>query len=259
MARLTTSDYRGILEVLDVAAQGDTSDPFGADLLEALRKLIPSDAVSYADYDPVRRYRRAHARIVGQWAPLTAEQARAFRRLLHGDPLAPAPHRLGVAVRISDALPRQAWQQHPLYQEVAHPGGVEHMLRLWLAIPSEILGGLDFDRQGRDFSDRDQLVLQTLAPHLIRLRLRAELAAVSPKKHVHGRLTPRERDVLDLVAAGMTNRNIAQALHIAPGTVRKHLDNVYAKLNVPNRAAAVALVPARAPSHIPIPTTGSPE
>jgi DNA-binding CsgD family transcriptional regulator len=240
MARLTTGDYRGILQVLDVSARGESGDPLGVDLLEALRKLIPSDAVSYADFDPVRRNRRAQARFVGQWALMTAEQSQAFRRLLHSDPLAPQPGRLGVAVRISDALPRRAWHQHPLYQQVARLVGVEHMLRLWLATPFEILGGLDFDRQGRDFSDRDRLVLQTLAPHLIQLRLRADLAAVSLKQQLRFRLTPREHDVLELVAAGMTNRKIAQALHIAPGTVRKHLDNIYAKLNVPSRAAAVS-------------------
>jgi DNA-binding CsgD family transcriptional regulator len=53
-------------------------------------------------------------------------------------------------------------------------------------------------------------------------------------------LTDREREILELVAAGKTNAEIAEAIWIAPGTVRKHLENVYEKLGVHSRTAAVA-------------------
>ena len=54
------------------------------------------------------------------------------------------------------------------------------------------------------------------------------------------RLTRRERQVLDLVAQGLTNAQVATVLWIAPGTVRRHLENVFAKLEVHTRTAAVA-------------------
>jgi DNA-binding CsgD family transcriptional regulator len=53
-------------------------------------------------------------------------------------------------------------------------------------------------------------------------------------------LTAREREVLAWVARGKTNPEIAQLLWLAPSTVRKHLENVYAKLGVNTRTAAVA-------------------
>ena len=53
-------------------------------------------------------------------------------------------------------------------------------------------------------------------------------------------LTPREREVLDLVAEGLRNADVAERLSIAPGTVRRHLENAYAKLGVHTRTAAVA-------------------
>jgi len=53
-------------------------------------------------------------------------------------------------------------------------------------------------------------------------------------------LTEREREVLELVAAGKTNAQIAETIWIAPGTVRKHLENIYEKLGVHSRTAAVA-------------------
>jgi DNA-binding CsgD family transcriptional regulator len=53
-------------------------------------------------------------------------------------------------------------------------------------------------------------------------------------------LTGREREVLAWVARGKTNAEIAELLWLAPSTVRKHLENVYAKLGVNTRTAAVA-------------------
>jgi DNA-binding CsgD family transcriptional regulator len=55
------------------------------------------------------------------------------------------------------------------------------------------------------------------------------------------RLTPREREILDLVGKGRTNAEIAEALWLSPGTVRRHLENVFAKLGVHTRTAAAAL------------------
>jgi RNA polymerase sigma factor (sigma-70 family) len=52
-------------------------------------------------------------------------------------------------------------------------------------------------------------------------------------------LTSREREVLDLVADGLTNGEVAQRLWISPGTVRRHLENAYAKLSVRTRTGAV--------------------
>jgi DNA-binding CsgD family transcriptional regulator len=53
-------------------------------------------------------------------------------------------------------------------------------------------------------------------------------------------LTARERDVLSWVARGKTNAEIAEVLWLAPSTVGKHLENIYAKLGVGTRTAAVA-------------------
>ena len=53
-------------------------------------------------------------------------------------------------------------------------------------------------------------------------------------------LSQREREVLELVAAGNTNRQAAARLFITEATVKTHLLNIYAKLGVSDRAAAVA-------------------
>ena len=53
-------------------------------------------------------------------------------------------------------------------------------------------------------------------------------------------LTPRERDVLRLVAEGHSDREVAEALFIGQGTVRSHLASIFGKLEVSSRTAAVA-------------------
>lgn len=56
---------------------------------------------------------------------------------------------------------------------------------------------------------------------------------------VGGRLTAREREVLALMAEGRTNRQIAEALVLSDKTVKRHLSNIFDKLGVSSRAAAV--------------------
>jgi DNA-binding CsgD family transcriptional regulator len=53
-------------------------------------------------------------------------------------------------------------------------------------------------------------------------------------------LSHREVEVLAKVAAGGTNRDIARELSISPHTVRRHLENIFTKLDVSSRAAATA-------------------
>lgn len=65
-------------------------------------------------------------------------------------------------------------------------------------------------------------------------------ALVLKERREEVRLTSRERDVLSWVARGKTNAEVAELLWLAPSTVGKHLENVYAKLGVSTRTAAVA-------------------
>jgi DNA-binding CsgD family transcriptional regulator/tetratricopeptide (TPR) repeat protein len=58
--------------------------------------------------------------------------------------------------------------------------------------------------------------------------------------HLDLNLTRREQEVLRLVAEGHTDREVAEILVISPRTVNRHLSNIFVKLDVPGRAAAVA-------------------
>ncbi|WP_228518181.1 helix-turn-helix transcriptional regulator [Curtobacterium sp. VKM Ac-1376] len=65
-----------------------------------------------------------------------------------------------------------------------------------------------------------------------------QLATAVPK-HASGLLTSREREVLQLVSEAYTNKEVAARLHIAPGTVKRHLANICDKLHAVSRLDAV--------------------
>jgi DNA-binding CsgD family transcriptional regulator len=116
--------------------------------------------------------------------------------------------------------------------EFATPGALRLLGDYLGAVPErlpEALGDTPVLRDGR------RLVADALGAAVL---LREEPVIPAP-------LTARERDVMRCVAAGKTNAEIAQLLWITPGTVRKHLENVYGKLGVNSRTAALARLPAQ--------------
>ncbi|MDX1435333.1 MAG: response regulator transcription factor [Anaerolineales bacterium] len=72
-------------------------------------------------------------------------------------------------------------------------------------------------------------------------RLMAGIARTphTPKSDAH--MTPREKEILALVAEGMTNRKIAQKLSVSENTVKYHLRNIMQKLGAQNRTEAVTI------------------
>jgi DNA-binding NarL/FixJ family response regulator len=61
-----------------------------------------------------------------------------------------------------------------------------------------------------------------------------------PAEEVHPELSPRESEVLQLVAKGATNREIGDSLFISENTVKTHLQNIMEKLHLANRSQAAA-------------------
>jgi DNA-binding NarL/FixJ family response regulator len=74
-----------------------------------------------------------------------------------------------------------------------------------------------------------------VAPHLIRNHTQFQGTGGI------GLLTEREKEVLQLVAQGLSNKAIAEALNLSAGTVKVHVSNILSKLNVSSRTAASVL------------------
>ena len=71
--------------------------------------------------------------------------------------------------------------------------------------------------------------------------LRAFLPAAPAARRRFAALTPRERDLVELIAQGRDNAQIAARLGLSEKTVRNHITSIFAKLEVENRAQAIVL------------------
>jgi DNA-binding CsgD family transcriptional regulator len=135
---------------------------------------------------------------------------------------------LGSLVPLRQAI--QGWQAVDAPYEAAR-------VRALLAEACRALGDDDTARLEREAA-RGALLRLGAAPDL------ARLDGLAPDRR-HGRrrahgLTPRELEVLALLATGRTNRAIAEELFISAKTVARHVSNIFAKLGLPSRAAATA-------------------
>ena len=145
---------------------------------------------------------------------------------------------LRSVIKPADFYSARQWHSTAMYTDFDRLMEIKHCLMLCLPeAPSPTAGPgrhvrLTLDRRsGPDFSERDRAVLTLLRPHLYQAYLDAERRVP--------RLTPRQRELLRLVAAGHTNTQIARHLGISEGTVRTHLENIYGRLQVSSRTAAV--------------------
>jgi DNA-binding CsgD family transcriptional regulator len=331
MTALAAGDAERVLRFVADAEELGGEQPFTGDLLVELGHLIEADWVTYYELDYVGRRMLAYVPRPGDEDDDEVEIPDEAWDLVEEHPICRRWRESGrfVALRLSDVVTRRELRKNRLYNDALRPWGVEFELKVRLASPSWDAKTFLFSRKvGRDFTQRDRLVLELLTPHFARLsraaRMRRLLAAAlgelerapetdtsgvilvgasglvefaSPpaqrllrkyfpawsgrrlpssvvswldhgsgdplrrrrgaqslalersgetlllcETHHEPELTVREQQVIAFVAQGKTNSEIAELLWIAPSTVRKHLENIYAKLGVHTRTAAAAFV-----------------
>jgi DNA-binding CsgD family transcriptional regulator len=144
-------------------------------------------------------------------------------------------------VKIADFYTARQWHSTGMYCDIYRPYGFEHELMLTLPAtpgpthgPGRTLRLFLFRGPGPDFSEGDRALLTLVRPHLHQAYLNAER-----RRNPAPGLTPRQWELLRLLAAGHTNTQIARRLGISEGTVRTHLENIHERLGVSSRTAAV--------------------
>jgi DNA-binding CsgD family transcriptional regulator len=174
----------------------------------------------------------------------------------------------GRPFRFSDVVSVEELHALDLYHELYGPIGLEHQIAFTLPAVSGQIVGVALSRRERDFSDAERELLEIARPHLIQaynnatrhsralqgLQDGAQPPATAPAAPARGGaaatkisemlalgLTAREAEILSLVSTGCSDREVAEELCISHRTVQKHLQRCYAKLQVGDRAKAVAL------------------
>jgi DNA-binding CsgD family transcriptional regulator len=205
------------------------------DTIDLLRRLVPCDLATYREFGA----RCSEVTSGFDPAEVTPIWAR-YDEFRDDDPLpgiTRTPHARygappGVAVRSSDVVEYRVFRNSGFFSQMCRPLGTRYILKLFIDAPYGT-AGIVLESSSRDFSARDVAVATALAPHFRLAQLRTQPVAL-PGGAIET-LSAREREVARLVATGMTNRQIAAVLFVSPGTVRKHLDNIYAKTGARNR------------------------
>jgi DNA-binding CsgD family transcriptional regulator len=181
-----------------------------------------------------------------------------YRQVRPQDPLpggagggSPLPDRewLGQALMISDFISDREFRSGGLYAEMCKPFGVRAVMKVFLPTGGVTGATFVFEATRSRFTEDDRLAVRGIVPHLAQLRRNAHARRTYPAlidstaaaRTKLQRLTPREQVVLARAAAGETNSVIAQALFVSAGTVRKHLEHIYDKLEVRGRTEAAAI------------------
>jgi DNA-binding CsgD family transcriptional regulator len=134
----------------------------------------------------------------------------------------------------ADTMSVRQWHACPLYVELYKPNGEEHLLNLRIPDgPGRTFRLLLWRGPGKGFTERDKTDLFLLKPHFEAAYRRGQ------RRRAVSALTARQRQLLQLVAQGYTNYQIARRLGVAEGTVRAHLYQIYSRLGVSSRTAAV--------------------
>jgi len=214
-------------------------------LLEALVELIPCFDASYASCDCVRWLNVGFQDVAdpNETNPVAPEDdsdghiMRILRTERSRAHLYRSPTEVCMdVVRTFDFYSEVDWRSSAVYAETYRPLGEWNHIIVPLGARK---GGrrliiLMRSKDEGTFNDRDRDLLTLLQPHL------AKLADDRQRERDVVPLTDRHVEVLQLLAAGLSTTEVAEQLFVSPTTVRKHIENIFARLGVSNRAAAVA-------------------
>jgi len=241
---LRTRDLHAALHAVgDVAESGDDVVQFARAGVQVLSQLVASELTTLSRCDLIN-----DRRIVFGVPPgaIGNEERAAFDRHFKSHPLVRYHAFEGGACphRISDSVPFARFRETPLFNDYYRRIGLSHALALPVRMDGRELVSFVLNRQGRDFSDRELALLDAVRRPLTLLFGRLH-AAEQSRRALDGQvlaahaITAREAEVLQWLAAGKTDRDIAAILAISHRTVHKHLQSVYGKFGVETRIAAV--------------------
>lgn len=248
MERLGQRDLEASLSYLrGLYARRDPED-LKRHVLGTISGMVESELTTYNELDL-----RTSENVWG-WEPVPpsiADLTDIFSTYMNENPCVAYFRRTGDgrATKISDFLTQRELRKLGYYNEYLRKVRLEYRMSIVIAKPPHSVIALALGRGGKDFSERDRLMLDLLRPHLAQAhdnvaalthpnRTKVEILARESLELLG--LTAREAEILHGIARGKTNEQIATNLYVSPLTVKTHLQHVYRKLGVRSRTEALA-------------------
>ena len=239
MAALTKRDLRGALELLYDLGSLPSADPFPLPMVNRLGTLVGAHITGYGEFSIAKDGRSYSVNYLIKNRAEPAWVSEMVARWWHQDPITCRLHGRAIEpMAVSDRMSEPAFHRLEFFRHVYHPFGTADYVRLFLPAPHAKSRFFFFEQERWGLKPRERDLLALLRPHLALWRHRWS----APASPAVLELTAREREVLQAVADGATNREIAEQLWISPHTVRTHLEHIFEKLNVRTRTEASALI-----------------
>jgi DNA-binding CsgD family transcriptional regulator len=237
-----TAGEAALLDEIVEACSQPSDTPLPPRVLELVRSLLHAEAVAFNGFDTVmqrvnfQQYVERDGRHGFEGDTMTEDESEAFWRY-YWEPKRKwcLPDRTGDYTLTYTADDFVSLRQRRAWHDESIGWFSERMIQA--VLPGDSFGRhVRFSgwRDGSNFTPKDVLFLKLLRPHFER----AHAASVRTRRQTP-RLTPRQLHVMGMVRAGLSNRQIASRLDVSEGTVHTHLTNVFARLEVQSRTAAV--------------------
>jgi DNA-binding CsgD family transcriptional regulator len=240
------SSYRALLRVMTALHECRTLTELEYTLTSRCAEIIPADLVSLNKIDLTGNMGGSIAMFEPEFiSPRLIEPA--FDRYVHQHPLVQEMKRTGDGrpMRMSDYVDMAEFQRTELYEHVFKPLRSLHQIGLSVTAVPGLIVGIGINRTHEDFTDEELHLALLLHEQIPAALHHVQLREIHQRERELGdapELTEREREVLVYLRAGMSNQQIAEALHLGRRTIEKHLERLYAKLGVRSRTGAVNAV-----------------
>ncbi|MDI6728137.1 MAG: helix-turn-helix transcriptional regulator [Thermodesulfovibrionales bacterium] len=273
MLRLSHSDLQSLQNCIREIYSDLNLDEWHSRLLSVISKAIPSELINYSEINPLKQEYIRFIEMPSKYIslkdiPIFAEYMHEHPTisLLYPEQMLKRPLKDCIkdrgrldyvlspecqAVKLSDFLTNNQFRRLRLYNEFFRKYDIEYQMVVPISHHPSTLTGIVLNRNGKDFSEQDRLMLNILAPHIVQAYKNAKTvsaiqlnvrASAETQAGAIDSLTLREAEVLHWVAQGKDNATIAAIMQIRICTVKKHLENIFAKLGVENRVAAARII-----------------
>jgi len=257
MDRVPVRDLRAVLDVVHMMNDDSGGVEISDQVLDRLNIVVGCDSMTFNHVEPatgrhvsaVMWPREVDPRVLPGFDTVVGQHPgfAAFRsgRVVPGTPTA-----------LSALLDLRALRCLPLQVDYHQPFKIADQIFCVAHRTGRHARVLAFNRSRRGFSQRDHTIVYLVTAHLYQavthrerlVALRTAVRNVTRQNDQLDRasshlaeLTTRERDVVEHLSHGLTDREISRSLAISPRTVHKHLEHIYRKLGLTNRASLLAL------------------